>query len=420
MAGFQEYVGKYATKVVGIVIFILYFIWLFIVSKNDKKSISGNNVALYLIGIFIPLLAFCVFLFTTIKDPKYLGLLAFIGAIVIFLSFQSFVPSLGNIFLALTSFFIDLTPLPSLSREYSFLVILTCKLLLLFIIMVGLSIVYNVFLNEGYRQPGTVGFLMYFLFYIPCLINDYFAYLFQEISETPIVVYVLIVLELVLIFAYFILPKLLSTIVFTPGKVLITTPTYFYNEQIVSDISPFYAKNTYNAYENTYDASGNVVISRVYAISMWITTNNPTYGKDDSMMFRFGSSTNKSVGCPYISCTKTGKWRFVVSNNEGNKKQVTTEIDVPMQRWNYVVLNYQNTYVDIFINGELQETIQLDKKVLPDYTDKSMNVCVGSDSESLHGAICNVTVYSQILSKSQILQTYNILRLQNPPLNNVG
>jgi len=90
-----------------------------------------------------------------------------------------------------------------------------------------------------------------------------------------------------------------------------------------------------------------------------------------------------------------------------------------MQRWNYVVLNYHNNEVDIFINGKLVETIYLEKSVLPEY-DNSMDICIGSDSNELHGAICNLAVFPKILNSTQISQTYNILRLQNPPLNNIG
>jgi hypothetical protein len=138
------------------------------------------------------------------------------------------------------------------------------------------------------------------------------------------------------------------------------------------------------------------------------------------MMFRFGTDSEPTVGCPYISCTKEGKWRFVFSNDNdaAKKKKVTTELVVPMQRWNYVVFNYHNNEADLFINGKLMETIHLENSLLPHYSHE-MNVCIGSDTNELHGAICNLTVFPKILSITQISQSYNILRLQNPPLNNL-
>lgn len=401
-----------------IVVFILYFILLFTISRNDKNILSGGKVALYLTGVFIPSLIFCYFLFSSMKDTKYLFLITIFGIIIIFLLFRAFLPSVDSIFLSITSFFTDVTPLPNIPNDYSFVLLLISKLILVFIFLIGLTIVYNVFLNEGYRQQETSGFILYCLFFIPCLINDYFVYLFQEFKDTPVVVYALIGLELLLVFAYILLPKLLTKITFTDGQVLIQNPTYFYHKQTISNITPFYADNK----DIFYDANDKTkkTVKREYAISMWITTNNPTFGSDDCMMFRFGTDSEPTVGCPYISCTKEGKWRFVFSNNasEDNVKKVTTELVVPMQRWNYVVFNYHNDEVDLFINGKLMETIHLENSVLPNYKNE-MNVCIGSDTNELHGAICNLTVFPKILSITQISQSYNILRLQNPPLNNL-
>lgn len=417
-----EILGKYAIKVGVIVIFILYFLFLFSMSIKDSNNLSGAHVFLYLLGMILPLMLFGFFLFSSMKDPKYLAFLAVFGVIILFLLIRTFLPSFSNVFLYFGKFFTDFTPLPSISNEYSFVVLMIFKLLLVSIVLIGLTIVYNVFLNEGYRQQETAGFIMYCLFYIPCLIDDYFAYLFQEFKETPVVVYVLIGLELLLLFAYILLPKLLNKITFTEGQVLISDPAYFYYKKTISNITPFYTNNK-DMYSNEFDGTNEddklkKTVKREYAISMWMTTNNPTFGSDDCMMFRFGKDGG-TVGCPYISCTSEGKWRFVVSNNAtGDKKLVTTELVVPMQRWNYVVLNYHHTAVDLFLNGELMETIHLEHSVVPSY-DNTMDICIGSDTNELHGAICNLTVFPKILNITQIRQSYNILRLQNPPLNNL-
>lgn len=425
----NTYLGKHVIKVGVIVVFIFYIVFLFSISINDTNILSSSHTGLYLFGIFFPLMMFCFFLFSSMRDPKYLLILAGFGVIIVGLLIRAFLPSGNDVFLGITKFFTEVTPLPNLSDEYSFVVFMIFKLLLLSVVLVGLTIVYNVFLNEGYRQQETAGFIMYCIFYIPCLIDDYFAYLFQEFKDTPVAVYVLIGLELFLLFAYILLPRLLNKVAFSEGQVLITNPTYFYNKQTISNITPFYSNNK-DIYSNDFDGADKEDVTKKkvrqeYAISMWMTTNNPTFGSEDCMMFRFGTDENPTFGCPYISCTKEGRWRFVVSN-ANNTSDVTTDLVVPMQRWNYVVLNYHHDSnydmtVDIFINGELRETIHLAKteSVMPVYHN-DMNVCIGSDSDELHGAICNLTVFPKILDITQISQTYNILRLQNPPLNNLG
>jgi hypothetical protein len=84
-----------------------------------------------------------------------------------------------------------------------------------------------------------------------------------------------------------------------------------------------------------------------------------------------------------------------------------------------VVMNYHDNEVDIFINGQLRETIYLANNVLPFYNE-DMNVSVGSNSNDLHGAICNLVVYPHNLNLTQISQSYNILKLKNPPINNLS
>ena len=435
---------KYATKYGAIIAFTLYFILLFNFTQKDDYALDGNNIALYLIATFIPLLVFCYFIFSSVEDKKYLGLLIVMIVLILVLLLRSVLPSFDTFLKKFVSFFTDVTPVPNLNEEYSFIVLISLKLLLVFMVLVGLSIVYNVFLNEGYRQDGSLGFIIYMIFYIPCLISDYLKYLFTELTTTPRVVYALIMLEIAAILLYIYIPRLFSKISLGTGKQLIVNPTYFYFKKKISDIEPFYDNNE-KRFEGVIGTKNK--IGRNYCISMWMTTN-PSTMADECMMFRFGSDlvdTDNDVdsprnGCPYIACTAEGKWKFVVSNgvykldtngeleentngefviDEEKKKKVTTELTVPMQRWNYVVMNYHDNEVDIFINGQLRETIYLANNVLPFYNE-DMNVSVGSNSNDLHGAICNLVVYPHNLNLTQISQSYNILKLKNPPINNLS
>jgi len=388
----------------AVLLFIVYITLLFSLVGRDDNSLSGKHVGAYLFGILFPLFVFSYFLFGSsamTKDPKYLKILGVMFFIILCVFLRS------GTTVDFFSYFTDVTPIPMLSPEYSFLVNIFFKLLVILIIIVGLSIVYNVFLNEGYRQQGRVGFLLYLLFYIPCLISDYFSYLFQELKTTPRPVYALIALEILMILVYVFVPKLLNRI-HTPGQTIVTDPIYFYHKQFISDITPFVTQDLKTGDDKK--------IRREYSISMWITTNNPTFGREECMMFQFGNGESESgSGCPYISCTKEGKWKFVVTNKA---PRTSTELFVPMQRWNNVVLNYHENDVDIVINGKLTETIHMEHSSLPIY-DNNMGVYVGSDSNELHGAICNITIYPHILSLTQISQSYNILRLRNPPVNNL-
>lgn len=461
---------KYATRYTALFALVIYFLFLFNTSKNDDYLLSGQNVALYLVGIFVPLLIFCYFIFTSVEDKKYLGLVVLMALTLLIILLRTLLPSFDTFLRGFAKFMTDVTPLPPLSDTNSFLVVISLKLILICMILVALSILYNVFLNEAYRTQGTLGFLLYILFYIPCAISDYLKYLFVELKTTPQVVYVLLLIEIALILLYFYIPKWFSKLIFTDSVELIHDPIYFYGKQTISNIEPFYrpeelldpfgkefSKEELEEREDDYKISTN------YAISMWMTTNPPSYSPDDeNMMFRYGLENDENEassvdsplnGAPYISCMGNGQWKFVVSNNvyelsaniisgseiagnlitenviteidgdsnlinEKSLENMTVTLDVPMQRWNYIVMNYNSDSVDLFFNGILERTVDLGEN-RPIYT-HDMKVCIGSEKNDLHGAICNLRVYQKPLSLNQITQTYNILNLKNPPLNNLN
>lgn len=601
---FRDKFLKYSIKFGTYFLFIVYFVFLFNYISSDKESLTNTNTALYMTGILLPLVVFSYFIFSGIDDKKYLGLVVFAILIMLIMLLRSFLPSFNDVLKNFGYSLASFVSIPPLSDEYSYLIIIVTKLLLLMMAFVALSIMYNVFLNETYRQEGKLGFIIYLVFYIPCMISDYLKYLFVELKTTPQVVYALVFLEIALILLYIYIPKLFAKIIVQKKHRILDGPSFFNHKKVISNTEPFYDKSgdLNGIVDESMYADTNKRIRRNYALSMWITTNEPNIGRDEEvLMFRFGEDlgtlTNPDQpknGCPYIACMSDGRWKFVLSNSvhtilkcdyeeietipteeskindlkevfdwsrykyeynipatdlagfwdhfvdnkivgnvfddndvdinkylidenkfwtnnssknfydvsenpldineymtreeiydvwtdvSGEKysdknmtlhkkyrayklidfdsvncktvsviptsasnvsyvrngknlkgtdtkvekiylKQVTTILKVPMQRWNNVVLNYKDNDVDIFINGELVETIPLAKNelsYLPQYN-ISQSICIGSDQKKIHGAICNVNVYQNNLNQTQIAQMYNILKTQNPPVNNL-
>lgn len=596
---FRDKFLKYSIKFGTYFLFIVYFVFLFNYISSDKESLTNTNTALYMTGILLPLVVFSYFIFSGIDDKKYLGLVVFAILIMLIMLLRSFLPSFNDVLKNFGYSLASFVSIPPLSDEYSYLIIIVTKLLLLMMAFVALSIMYNVFLNETYRQEGKLGFIIYLVFYIPCMISDYLKYLFVELKTTPQVVYALVFLEIALILLYIYIPKLFAKIIVQKKHRILYGPSFFNHKKVISNTEPFYDKSgdLNGIVDESMYADTNKRIRRNYALSMWITTNEPNIGRDEEvLMFRFGEDLGTLTkpdqpknGCPYIACMSDGRWKFVLSNSvhtilkcdyeeitsisdddlkevfdwsrykyeyniaatdlagawghfvdnksvggvfddndvdinkylidenkfwtnnrnnnfydvsenpldineymtreeiydvwtdvSGEKysdkkmtlhkkyrayklidfdsnscktvsviptsasnvsyvrngknlkgtdtevseiylKQVTTILKVPMQRWNNVVLNYKDNDVDIFINGELVETIPLAKNelsYLPQYN-ISQSICIGSDQKKIHGAICNVNVYQNNLNQTQIAQMYNILKTQNPPVNNL-
>ena len=84
------------------------------------------------------------------------------------------------------------------------------------------------------------------------------------------------------------------------------------------------------------------------------------------------------------------------------------------QKWNYIVVTYNNTSVDLFINGILVVSKNLGNNIPLYYPTDSITI---GDEKMINGAICNVCYYKTPLSEYQIVNTYNVLKNKNPPIN---
>jgi hypothetical protein len=200
-------------------------------------------------------------------------------------------------------------------------------MLLASICIIALTIIFNVFLNESYKQKKWNGIFLYLLFYIPCLINDYIQYLFEEFKMTPNVVYVLIILEIIFILLYIYLPKLFQKIVLSTGVTIVKSPKFFMGKNIVSNNKPFLGNSPElksNVFQMSTDPSQIQVQMRNYSISMWVTVNTPFVSvSNESMIFRYGQDSEENTGCPYIAYTTNDMWKIVLTNGTTPLEQVS-------------------------------------------------------------------------------------------------
>ena len=95
--------------------------------------------------------------------------------------------------------------------------------------------------------------------------------------------------------------------------------------------------------------------------------------------------------------------------------KVTHQVTVPSQRWNNFVINYDSNTVDLFVNGNLEKTVNFSKLNIPPPKYLAHDqISIGSD-QGIKGAICNIQYYTSPLSKEYITNMYNILKMKNPP-----
>jgi hypothetical protein len=95
------------------------------------------------------------------------------------------------------------------------------------------------------------------------------------------------------------------------------------------------------------------------------------------------------------------------------KGETSFRLMIPSQKWNHVVFNYYENTVDLFINGNLERSMNL--KNSPIHLLPTDIISVG-DVDGIHGSICNIVYYTEPLTKTKISHIYNTNFMKNPPI----
>ena len=297
----------------------------------------------------------------------------------------------------------------SLDLVNSGMYIVISQVLLIIAIIFGLSIFFNLFSEKIRRMPGLWGFVVNFIFYIPCIIGDFFVFVKEQLRLTPSVTYLLLYVETIVLAAYFILPFLYANIIAKPQQVVMNKPRFLDRRETVifgKDLPKTSSKNK-NGGEFGLEKNNDQESIQNYTISFWIYLNVQDTTNKTKHVFNYG-------GQPLIEYVDT------IENNAMKKCKFTlfqdkfTHIHLEEQKWHNIVFNYNNNNADLFINGKLEFSATAETIVNKTDNDK---IEIGDDN--LKGSICNITYYPQVLSDSDIAIKYNLLLNKNPPLNNI-
>ena len=95
---------------------------------------------------------------------------------------------------------------------------------------------------------------------------------------------------------------------------------------------------------------------------------------------------------------------------KGDKREeIFRSGDIPFQRWNNIVINYDGGTMDVFLNGVLVASRQAA------FYQSLENVIAGAD-KGIEGGISNVVFYDKILLPFQIDMAYKALGRMNQPV----
>ena len=271
--------------------------------------------------------------------------------------------------------------------------------LIISIAFVGISFANNVFGRYLNNSTDWFGFIINFIIYVPCLLEDLVKYLKQQYNLTSSVTFILLAIECVLVAVYIAFPMLFKSKLLNDSIQIINEPAFL-------DIPVNRIFKDEDNGEKTRKRAN-------YAISLWVYLNQQNSSNEKAKIFSYGNSHLK---IDYIkSKTDTGKdnYRFTVSG------QAPYDISMPNQKWNNIVVNFnENKTIDIFVNGNLERTFTSSNRDLKLNSWWVNTITIGS-TNGLYGAICNVKYYRTPLTNTQIVQNYNLLYNKNPPVNKI-
>jgi len=327
----------------------------------------------------------------------------------------------GLLFLFIVSMYMFYRILdPSMIVKVSYLL----RFVIALAFIVGLAILYRIFVRTIMSTRGWLGFCLKFLFLIPCLLIEFLEYVSDELKVAPKMVTFLFILEIIIILAYIYIPRFTKPS--SDSIVLLNKPVFLSNVQTIGTANQLFM----DANERDNPSKSLKMVRQDYSISMWFYVNQhpntyAAYSKETNI-FRYGYPNSK-IGHPRVAYfndrTDPNKSdKYIVYLNDDAKDVSGVLLEMPTQSWSQLVISYTDATVDLFVNGDLVKTAPMPSDARPVYNESDI-IEVGEGNNTvtgggLHGAICNVVYHKTPMTPFQVSGEYNLKRYNNPPINN--
>jgi hypothetical protein len=274
-------------------------------------------------------------------------------------------------------------------------------------ITIGISLFALYFINktinnlpvvQAIKRSPFFSILYHTLFLIPCLLIDGTINVYNDIQSTPTIIFRILVIEILLILAYFLLPYIIKKIYTHDSKLLLNKPLYLDKQH---KIASFEDLSTKEFSKNEYKYN--------YGISAWVFLDN-IGGNHNYNATGFMNIINYGDKPKIQYNPKTQTLRITTQQGIDGTEVIYEDKHLPLQRWNHFVVNYNNGNMDIFINSKLVGT----KNGIVPYMIYD-NVIIGQEN-GMEGGICNIQYFHNPLTKSTIDFDYKMLKHKTPPI----
>lgn len=288
------------------------------------------------------------------------------------------------------------------------------------ILMIVLGLIYKTVKvrlpTRNVKMNAVLSLFENLIFYIPCLLTDaidstngsVIGETYRNTSTGSIVALGVTITALIIYLAG---PTLVNYVIMEKGQQLVHNSVY---------------TNKSHKLGNTLELNQTTNMVFTYSISFWVfidalSPNTGTAYSTDTSVLNYGDNPNVTYNAKtntfkiysyVIPNTDTGSSSQTTSDNNDYKTNVVYEnTNFPLQKWNNIVLNYTDGFLDIFLNGELVKSV----KNIMKSKHSIENLVVGQDNGIL-GGICNVVYFNHNLSYPQIKYLYEDLKNKSPPI----
>lgn len=288
--------------------------------------------------------------------------------------------------------------------------------ILLVIIILGLiyKTIYTELPYGNDKKNSLVNLIINLIFYIPCLFSDIFDKVGKSISgeykNTTTGSIIMLIVAVLLLVIYFTLPLLYNKINLQGGTQLVNKP-------VSTDTQ--YSLGTYE------ELNGNTDYDYKFAISSWVfihavgPNTNPSYEKYTSLLnfankpnILYNGKTNTLMVTMEQKNLKNTTDNKLIDFDDNGNRIIYKNQNIPLQKWNNIIINYDSGVLDIFLNGEL---VKSDVGIVPYYTLDSLTI---GENNGISGGICNLVYFKKPLTSSNIFKIYNSAKNKNPPTTN--
>lgn len=281
------------------------------------------------------------------------------------------------------------------------------------------------------------------LFYLPCLMLDFVDMLKEQYGLTTRPYLILLALEALFILAGLYLPSLVTKAINHTGVQIVSAPIsmrtkttvtkhqvkFVESKGVVSYASgtnplPPFSPTTTPAPTPTSKPTDINLHNYSYGVSAWFyihpqPPNTQSNSDTQINMFKFGN--DGAIG-PKVSYNQKTNTLYVEMNGSGATIPPIT--DIPLQRWNNIVINSDKGALDIFMNGKLVYT----GTHLQPANNAAHNVIIGNGKKDdqkdktfgIQGELCNMVLKQDPFTNAEIAWFYKTNKMLNPPLVGVN